>query len=83
MDDVDVRARALSCASRAVEPGSPVGHFLSTARLFARYISIGLSQTGPGNRQSIEVHDGSVTVRVEGLTELNARLVTRAVRDAL
>ncbi len=83
--DVVMRSQALDLACRVVDQGSPPGHFLSTARQFARYMLTGLSQTGPNNAQTVEVATGTVMVRVDGMTTDTAQVakVTAAVREAL
>lgn len=61
-----VRAQALEVAGRAVASGSPVGHFLSSARMFDRYITTGLSQSGPNRIERMVVGTEGVIVEVDG-----------------
>ena len=61
-----VRTAALDMACRAVTPGSPIGHFFSTARQFESYLLSGLTQTGPRFQQGAQVGAEGVSVLIDG-----------------
>jgi len=66
LSDAQIRATSLECACRAVEQGSPTGHFLSSARMFETYIRSGLTQTGPRFQQGVLAGRTGAIVRVDG-----------------
>jgi hypothetical protein len=78
-----LRAMALLCACRAVRPGDPVGHFLSSARQFHHYLLTGLTRTG-SERWGVEFGARGVAVRVDGKfdDDILARLET-AITEVL
>lgn len=83
LSETRIRATAIECASRAVQEGSPTGHFLSSARMFETYIRTGLTQVGPRFKQGLIVRNPAGTdwlVRVDG--ELSAECAER-IRAAL
>lgn len=80
-----LRAMALLCACRAVRPGDPVGHFLSSARQFHHYLLTGLTRTG-SDRWGVEFGAGGVAVRIDAAGFLTEGLISRvedAVNEAL
>ncbi len=85
MEPAEVRAAALACATRATAEGQPPGYFLSTARQFERYIASGVSQTGAGGRNGVQVHLGDLLVRIDGntLDDDLAQRLEAAVRSAV
>ena len=84
LSDTQIRAVAVECASRAVQPGSPTGHVLSSARMFETYIRSGISQVGPRFRQGLICGAEGTIVRVEGdLSEQDAALIQSAVTNLL
>jgi hypothetical protein len=62
----DARFCALDMACRAVLPGSPTGHFLSSARQFETYLLTGVTQTGSRNLQGVQVGHEGLSVLVDG-----------------
>lgn len=83
LSPTEIRAKAIECASRAVQEGSPTGHFLSSARMFETYIRSGLSQVGPQFKQGLLCGRAGVVVRIDGLSEKEAGLVQEAVTNLL
>lgn len=79
------RLNALDMACRAVLPGSPTGHFLSSARQFETYLLTGMSQTGPRNQQGVQVGVEGLSVLVDGydLTTEQIESLRVAVAGAL
>lgn len=83
LSDTQIRSQAIECASRAVQQGSPTGHFLSSARMFETYIRSGLSQVGPRFRQGLLCGKTGAIVRVDGVSEETAALIQEAVTNLL
>jgi hypothetical protein len=84
LSHTQIRAAAAECASRVVEPGSPTGHLLSSARMIETYIRSGLSQVGPRFKQGLVCGAEDAVVRVEGnLSEEQAAQIQQAVTNLL
>lgn len=84
LSNVQIRAAAIECASRAVEQGSPTGHFLSSARMFETYIRSGLSQVGPKFRQGLMLGREGCILRVDGdLSDAEAALIQQTITNLL
>lgn len=84
LSDTTIRATAIECASRAVQEGSPTGHFLSSARMFETYIRSGISQVGPNFTQGIILGRSGLVLRVDGqLSEGDAQRIADALSNLL
>lgn len=77
-----LRATALLCACRAVQPGDPVGNFLSTTRQFHHYLLTGLTRTGR-ERWGVEFGVGEVGVRIDADGDLLTESLIARVEDAI
>lgn len=77
-----LRAMALLCACRAVRPGDPVGHFLSSARQFHHYLLTGLTRTG-SERWGVEFGAGGVGVRVDAAGDILTEALISRIEDAV
>jgi hypothetical protein len=87
IDAAGARALALQVASRVVPSGDPVGHYLSSARQFERYLLLGFSQTGPNYEQGMVAgrNGAGALVRVEGygISADLADRIRQAVEDCI
>lgn len=78
------RTAAVQAAAHAVPAGQPVGNFLSTARIFERFIITGITRVSKDD-EGIQIGNTGILVRIEGkkITPDLASRIRNAVEDAI